>query len=100
MRTFLAFLFVLVTGGCGPTVDANGLYIIDARVNVKQAVVNRLNDPNSASFQGYLDFKKVDDDTFTTNGIVDAKNGFGGTIRTTFKATVDKLGNVKSLSFY
>ncbi len=98
MRAFLTLVLVVVIGGCGPTIDANGLQIIDARVNVKQAVMDRLKDPNSASFPGYVDFKRINDDEFTTSGSVDAKNGFGGTIRTPFSATVDKLGNVKRVN--
>jgi hypothetical protein len=96
-RRFALAVALLITG-CGPTVDKNGLHIIDARVHVKMAVTNRLKDPDSAKFVGFLDFDKVSDNTFKTSGLVDAKNSFGATIRTKFTATVDILGNVQSLS--
>jgi len=97
MKRLLVLVFALLVGGCGPTVDSNGLQVIDARTNVELAVEAGLKDPSSASFPWAMDFKKIDEDTFETSSYVDAKNSFGGTVRTRFTARVSKTGTLKSL---
>jgi hypothetical protein len=98
VKRTVAVLLLMLCVGCGPTVDSNGLHVVDARVNVKLAVEAHLKDPSSASFAWAMDFKKIDEDTFVTSSYVDAKNSFGATLRTHFVARVSKSGTLKSLS--
>jgi hypothetical protein len=97
MKRRVVMLLLILCAGCGPTVDSNGLHVVDARVSVKLAVEAQLKDPSSASFPWAMDFKKIDEDTFEISSYVDAKNSFGATIRTNYTARVSKLGTLKNL---
>lgn len=68
---------------------------IDAIVKAKLAVEAQLKNPSSASHPwGGGTTTKQKDGSYTVESYVDATNGFGATIRTPYKATVDKNGNV------
>ncbi|MFV0325310.1 MAG: hypothetical protein ACK5LF_13190 [Bacteroides xylanisolvens] len=68
----------------------------------KTEVKAQLKAPSTAKFATELDkeskYKINDDESVIIQSYVDAQNSFGATIRTHFRCTVDKYGNVKDLA--
>ena len=68
----------------------------------KKAVKAKLKSPSSAKFASQADneskYKINDDGSVIIQSYVDADNSFGANIRTFFRCTVDRLGEVKDIS--
>jgi len=68
----------------------------------KNEVKAQLKDPATASFASEFDeeskYKINDDESVVIQSYVDAYNSYGATIRTHFRCTVDKYGNVNNLA--
>ncbi|MBF0728815.1 hypothetical protein [Bacteroides acidifaciens] len=68
----------------------------------KNEVKLQLKSPSTAKFATEFDdkskYKINDDESVIIQSYVDAQNSFGATIRTHFRCTVDKYGNVNDLA--
>lgn len=75
--------------------------IRDAFQASKKEVKSQLKAPSTAKFATELDeeskYKINDDESVVIQSYVDAQNSFGAMIRTNFRCTVNKYGNVKDL---
>lgn len=70
--------------------------------SAKESVESELKCPSTAKFARELDkeskYKINDDESVIIQSYIDAQNSFGAMIRTHFRCTVDKYGNVSDLT--
>ena len=67
-----------------------------AMVRAKMAISDDLTDPASASYPWLDSPKRMPDGSYKIDSYVDAKNGFGGTVRHKYSVTVGKDGSIIS----
>jgi len=92
---FLTFsTFLLLFTSCGES-NSNPDNSINARVMMWKFVERKLKDPSSAKF-GTCRMNKTLTNSWKTDCYVDAKNGFGGTVRKNFYCGIKYIADSKS----
>lgn len=90
MRIGLVLIAALALAGCGGGVSSS-----DALVECRAAIEQQLRSPSSADFNtSSTNIEETDDGGYEIDGVVDADNAFGASIRSNFSCTVDAEGYV------
>lgn len=94
IRCILIFSLVLSLIGCSSEKSESD-FKNEAQYLVQEKVKSNLKSPSSAKFPTWDDsfVKKIGDNEYFVESYVDAKNGFGSTVRSNYSAKVIFLNN-------